>query len=126
MTILYAEDDRGVRMAVTAELEAQGHVVVEVFNANMARQALTEETFDVILLDLAMPEYDQKGGERVLAFMKEEGIMTPVLLLTAFGHNGLAEAAKRAHPDVVAGILHKTFDPTDVVTAIDKVLGPVG
>jgi len=118
--ILYAEDDRGLRCAVAARLRKEGHRVWEVHNGKLAQEAMLQEEFDIILLDLVMPSNDPKGGQKVLRFMKENAINTPVWILTAFGHNGLASEAKRTYEAVIEGILPKTFDPGDVVDVVNK------
>lgn len=121
-TILYAEDDRGLRRAVACELREHSYEVFEAKDPDQAISALKQQDFDMVLLDLVMPEHDVKGGEKVVQFMRDSGIHTPVLLLTAFGYNGPAERAMRTYPGLIKGVLTKTFDPIELLHLIEQTL----
>ena len=120
--VLYAEDDVALRQQVAIALRHWGCRIDEVKDVQQAKSALQEEVFDIILLDLRLPEHNPRGGTQVLQFMKERKIVTPVILVTAYGHNGLALEAKKTYPEVVRGVVGKSFASEDVFKAIQKAL----
>ena len=80
MRILFAEDDRDLNNAVRTLLERSGYQVDAVFNGEEALDYAAAETYDGMILDWMMPETD---GVEALRRMRENGIRTPCLLLTA-------------------------------------------
>ena len=56
--ILVVDDDRQTRLKLTRELEGQGYAVSAVEGGEAALQALAKESFNLILLDILMPEMD--------------------------------------------------------------------
>ena len=78
--ILLAEDTRDLNRALTTVLEHEGYEVVSTYDGEEALERLSREIFDAVLLDIMMPKRD---GLSVLAHMRESGVFTPVLLLTA-------------------------------------------
>ena len=80
MRILFAEDDRDLSAAVKTLLERSGYQVDAVFNGADAMDYAEAEGYDGIILDWMMPETD---GVTALRRMREKGVSTPCLLLTA-------------------------------------------
>lgn len=78
--LLLAEDTRDLNRALTTVLEHEGYEVVSTFDGEEALEALREQSFDGVILDIMMPKRDGLG---VLSEMRSDGIYTPVLLLTA-------------------------------------------
>jgi CheY-like chemotaxis protein len=68
-TILIADDNRVNRLLLARGLEQQGHAVVFAEDGREALDLLRTDTFDLILLDVLMPELD---GYEVLAELKED------------------------------------------------------
>src|ERR671928_1523804 len=56
--VLIVDDDPGLRRAVRASLEGEGYSVREAGNADEGMAALEDESPDLILLDVMMPEVD--------------------------------------------------------------------
>jgi excisionase family DNA binding protein len=56
--VLVVDDDPGVRDLVRANLEAEGYTVREAGSADEGMRQLDEETPDLILLDVMMPQVD--------------------------------------------------------------------
>lgn len=56
--ILVVDDDRQTRLKLARELEGQGYTVSSVEGGVEALQTLARESFDLILLDILMPEID--------------------------------------------------------------------
>jgi two-component system OmpR family response regulator/two-component system response regulator QseB len=80
MRILLVEDDRMIGDSVRAALRQEGHVVDWMRDGRAADAALASETFDVVLLDLGLP---QRDGLEVLQALRARKDRTPVIILTA-------------------------------------------
>ena len=80
MKVLYAEDERQLSAAVTEILKIEGFEVTPVFNGKEALDALQNDYYDAVVLDIMMPVMD---GIEVLKNMRESGNYTSVLMLTA-------------------------------------------
>ena len=78
--ILFAEDTTDLNRAVTAVLTHEGYDVTSVMDGLAASEALEQSSFDVVVLDVMMPG---KDGLEVLRDMRAQGIVTPVIMLTA-------------------------------------------
>ncbi len=68
-TMLVVDDDAVSRMLLAGSLEAQGHTVVTACGGNEALAILRDRSFDLVLLDLLMPEVD---GFHVLRAIKRD------------------------------------------------------
>jgi len=81
-SVLVVEDDADQREAIRAILAGQGWSVREAADGRMALQALEQDSPDVVLLDLLMPEVD---GFQVVAAMQENARWRniPVIVVTA-------------------------------------------
>ncbi|HVY83834.1 MAG TPA: response regulator transcription factor [Caulobacterales bacterium] len=76
------EDDRGLRLTLAATLKAEGYTVSEAGSVNSARGAIAERRPALIILDLGLPDGD---GMMLLTALRQEGDLTPVIVLTARG-----------------------------------------
>ena len=80
MRVLVVEDELKVANALRQGLEGEEfHVVVETTGEG-AYFRVTTETFDVVLLDLGLPG---RNGLEILSALRQRGLKTPVLVLTA-------------------------------------------
>ena len=79
---LVVDDDPINRMLLSKSLEQQGHRVMTAENGLEALAALQAQPFDVVLLDVLMPEPD---GSEVLARLKQDpGLRhVPVIMVSA-------------------------------------------
>ena len=80
MRILLVEDDRMIGAGLRAALRQGGHAVDWVTDGRAADGALATEAFDLVLLDLGLPQLD---GLEVLRALRGRGNDTPVIVLTA-------------------------------------------
>ena len=80
MRVLVVEDEQKVANALREGLEGEGYAVAVEHTGEGAFFRLNTDTFDVILLDLGLPERD---GIQVLTTLRGRGVETPVLVLTA-------------------------------------------
>jgi two-component system alkaline phosphatase synthesis response regulator PhoP len=82
MRVLLVEDERGLILTLTDRLQSEG------FDVDVASDGLTglekalAVNYDIILLDVMLPE---KNGYDVCRDLRQKGIATPVLMLTAKG-----------------------------------------
>jgi two-component system alkaline phosphatase synthesis response regulator PhoP len=80
--VLVIEDNADLAFGLRNNLEIEGHAVEIAGDGRIGLELALERRFDLVLLDLMMPELD---GFRVLKAMREQGDRTPVLILTARG-----------------------------------------
>ena len=82
--VLVAEDNQVNQLLTTRLLEKRGHRTVVVANGREALEALKKENYDLVLMDVHMPEMD--GLEATAAIRqreKETGFHQPVIAVTA-------------------------------------------
>ncbi|MDR9862759.1 MULTISPECIES: response regulator [Pseudomonas] len=80
MHVLVCEDDELIASGIVAGLTAQGLTVEHVNTASKARAMLKVAEFDVMVLDLGLPDED---GLKLLQQLRQHGLEIPVLILTA-------------------------------------------
>ncbi len=80
MRVLIVEDEKELAFELKKTLEKEKFTVKIVYNGNDAIEKILSEKFDLIILDIMLPEIN---GYEVLKFIRNENINTPVLMLTA-------------------------------------------
>lgn len=80
MRVLVVEDEEALAGVIRRGLEREGFVVEVMGNGEDALWAATESAYDVIVLDIMLPKLN---GYAVLGALRERGVWTPVLMLTA-------------------------------------------
>jgi DNA-binding response OmpR family regulator len=78
--ILIVEDEPGIAFALQNDLETEGYEVVLVTDGVEAVNRARSESFDLILLDVMLPN---KDGFEVCRELRRGGLRTPIVLLTA-------------------------------------------
>lgn len=78
MKILIVEDDASIANLIKINLTAEGYECVCAFDGKMGANYIEKDSFDLILLDIMLPEID---GYELLEYIKPMG--TPVIFLTA-------------------------------------------
>ncbi len=108
LKLLYVDDDDDIRELVTYCLALDPDIeVTTVGSGAEALQAMGKTVFDVVLLDVMMPELDGPG---VLAAMRHRAMEEPppVIFVTA---RALPEERQRLLELGAAGVIIKPFDP---------------
>jgi two-component system OmpR family response regulator len=104
MNILLVEDDPVLKNGITHALQKNGYKLTSTDSGNYALQLLDVEDFDLIILDLGLPDID---GMQVLRNLRHQKIALPVLILTARDDlNDRIEGIKQGADDY----LTKPFD----------------
>lgn len=112
--ILVVEDEDSIRDLIKMTLSMENYTTEEADNGQSAFQMIQENTFDLILLDIMLPQMD---GYQLLAKIKDKDI--PVIFLTA----------KISLQDKVFGLklgaddyITKPFEPMELLARIETVL----
>jgi len=80
MKILLLEDDLILNEIIEEYLLAQEHRVVATFDGNEAQEHLYAQTFDLLLLDINVPDVD---GLELLKDLRKRNIRTPAIFITS-------------------------------------------
>ena len=118
LSILLAEDNPMNQKLATRLLERRGHKTTTVANGREAVEALQHSTFDLVLMDVQMPEMD--GWKATQAIRRQEqatGGHIPILALTAHAMKEYQERCYRAGMD---GFLTKPFLPDQLYEAVES------
>jgi two-component system, sensor histidine kinase and response regulator len=124
LRILVAEDNAVNRKLVTALLRKRGHTIVSVINGREAIAAITKDAFDIVLMDVQMPEMD--GLEATTGIRKLEaatGAHMPIIALTAHAMKGDREICIAAGMDEY---LSKPINPMQLFALIELLTGTPG
>lgn len=78
--VLVADDDRAIRESVVRALDLDGFNVRAVRDGEQVLAAVARDQFDVLVLDIMMPNTD---GLTVCRLLRTQGNRTPILILTA-------------------------------------------
>ncbi len=106
-SILVVDDDRINRLILSCDLEREGHHVTSVEDGSRALEALRAERFDLVLLDVLMPELD--GYETLARIERDEKLRhVPVIMVSALED---IESVVRCLELGAADYLPKPFDP---------------
>jgi PAS domain S-box-containing protein len=118
LQVLLAEDEPVNRTVTTSILAQAGHRVVAAENGRQAVEAHKRELFDIVLMDVQMPELD---GLEATAAIRSGEVGTkrrvPIVALTARLLDEDKEACLRAGMDE---FLSKPVDPDELCSLLDR------
>ena len=115
--LLLVEDDSELSTSLVLYLESEGYEVTLAENGTDAEEEATRlPGYDLIILDVKLP--DQNGFE-VLRQAREEGVRTPVLMLTGLGDH---EEKMRGFQVGADDYLTKPFETEELMARIDALL----
>jgi CheY-like chemotaxis protein len=117
-TILVVDDEFGIGEVLEAILTDEGYRVVTAINGHHALERLAGNRTDLILSDLMMPVMDGANLYKALQADKRYNNIPFVLMCS------LPEANIADRISGYTAFLHKPFKVNDVLTLIEKVLGP--
>lgn len=79
--VLIVDDTKNIRLLLTKCLELEGYKVLTAADGQEALELFRYEEFDLAFLDIKMP---QLSGTEVLKKIREQGVTTPVIIITAY------------------------------------------
>jgi two-component system, OmpR family, alkaline phosphatase synthesis response regulator PhoP len=116
MRILLVEDEENIREVVKLNLELEGYEVVTAADGKKALQRYHEEHFDLLLLDVMLPEVD---GFSIAEQIRLSNLEIPIIMLTA----------KDSAQDRITGLrrgaddyLTKPFNLEELLIRVQKLL----
>jgi CheY-like chemotaxis protein len=112
--ILLAEDNRVNQLLVLRLLEGRGHRVTVAADGRKAVDEAERGNFDVILMDVQMPELDGLEATRIL---RARGVRAPIIAMTAHAMQGDRDRCLSAGMDAY---VTKPIQPEDVFEAIEE------
>ncbi|MHB8799577.1 MAG: hybrid sensor histidine kinase/response regulator [Thermoanaerobaculia bacterium] len=121
LRVLVAEDNSVNQRLLSTILEKQGHSVTLVANGREAVAAAGGATFDVVLMDVQMPEMDGfEASASIRAGEKETGQHVPIVALTAHALKGDREACLASGMD---DYLSKPVRAAELLDVISRLSG---
>ncbi len=119
LRILAADDNALNQRILDVYLSAGGHTLTFASNGREALEALDRDTFDVVLMDIQMPEMDGDAAIRAVRARSSDDRDTPIVALTANAMKGDREAYLAAGADAYVS---KPIKPDALFAAIGDAL----
>jgi two-component system response regulator AtoC len=108
MRVLIVDDEKNIRLSLKKYLAMENIDALDAENGRAAIACLEKETFDAAVIDLKLPDM---SGQAVLEWMRERGISSPVLMISAHGQIADAVLALKTG---AKDYLVKPFDPAEL------------
>jgi DNA-binding response OmpR family regulator len=120
MTILIADDDRGLVLLLSRHLIKRGFEVVGAYDAMQASNAAIRQSIGAVILDIQMPA---GTGYEVLKRMRSnpKSSVIPVIVLTGSLQPGMEQEVKAMGADA---FLEKPVDLAKLDSILAALLGP--
>jgi two-component system, OmpR family, alkaline phosphatase synthesis response regulator PhoP len=116
ISILLVEDEENLHEALKLNLELEGYEITSAYNGSTALKAVSDEYFDLIILDVMLPELD---GITVTETIRLQNNDVPILILSA----------KNSSADRVLGLkkgaddyLTKPFNLEELLLRVHKLI----
>lgn len=116
--ILIVEDQASIRELIAISLSRMGYDCAVAHNGKIAADLIEKNTYDLILLDIMLPEID---GYELIKYI--EPTATPVIFITAKG--SLKDRVKGLHMGADDYIV-KPFETEELIARVEAVLRRVG
>jgi len=115
-SILLVEDEAALRLTVGDRLRSEGYAVEYAVNGDEAYEMAVTRGFDLVILDIMLPRRD---GFTVCRDIRQAGLITPLLMLTARGQvNDKVKGLKLGADDY----LTKPFDVQELMARTEALL----
>jgi two-component system, sensor histidine kinase and response regulator len=120
LRFLVAEDNLVNQRLIARLLEKRGHTVALAQNGREALEALEKQPFDIVLMDVMMPEIDGcEATKRIREREKEGGTHLPIIALTAHAMKGDKERCLACGMD---GYVSKPLKPEELFSVIESLI----
>ncbi len=119
LKILVGEDNQTNQKVITKILEYAGHKVKIVSDGKQVLDALDNEDYDLMILDMFMPNMGGLETLKIYRFTVPKSNEIPVIILTA---NATQEAVKECEEIGVDAFLIKPIESTKLLSAIESIL----
>jgi len=116
LRVLIVDDEPGIRRAAARILSRHGHSVTTAEGGSRALELARQETFDVIICDLRMPDLT---GPECHAALKREGRLRDVVFVVATGDVADAQSHEFVHSEHLT-VLLKPFDMASLLAVLTK------
>ncbi|MFH0822364.1 MAG: response regulator, partial [Pseudomonadota bacterium] len=117
LSILLAEDNAINQKVAVRMLQKRGHTVQVANNGMEALRVLGTERFDIILMDVQMPEMDGLQATRAIRRGEEgTGRRTPIVAMTA---HAMREDEERCVEAGMDGYVSKPIDPRTLFNTVE-------
>ena len=118
--VLLAEDNLVNQRVALLLLQKRGYHVTVVADGRQAVDAYRRERFDVVLMDVQMPEMDGlEALQAIRTIERSSGLRTPVIAVTA---HAMAEDRDRCEAAGMDAYLTKPLNSTRLFSTIDELL----
>jgi len=117
MKILGIDDNEDLLEVCETYLNSVGHEFTGIDNGREGLQAIKDKKFDVVLLDLSMPEF---SGTDVIDALVKDGIMNKQKVIVFTATSPTKEEIKVFLEKGADSILKKPVDPDDLSEFIRK------
>jgi len=122
LRILVAEDDETSALVISGYANLFGHQTTLVQTGAEAVRLFEQEDFDLVLMDIQMPDMDGIEATKLIRTLEEpSNAETPIFALTA---DVTRQAEDKALSAGMNGILHKPLTPEHLVSAIQRISDP--
>jgi len=123
LRVLLAEDNRVNQLLVVRLLQSRGHHVSVVNDGRAALEAIEQQSFDLILMDIQMPEMDGLEATRILRERERAGRPTaPIIAMTAHAMKGDRDKCIEAG---MRGYISKPIQPEELFEMMEDIMAPV-
>ena len=107
LNILIAEDDDQNQAMMKLILVRQGHKVKSAWNGLLALEAVKKENFDLIFMDVQMPQMDGLEATRQIRIWENKKVHTTIVIITGSVPQNITEEYKSVGADT---FILKPFD----------------
>ena len=114
--ILLVEDEQALCMTLSDRLRSEGYEVDCANDGELGLQSASEGAYDVVVLDVMLP---RKSGFDVCRALRQSGVITPVLMLTARGQTADKVVGLKIGAD---DYLTKPFEMMELLARIEALL----
>jgi len=118
MKILGIDDNEDLLQLSEIALTSGGHEYTGIDNGKEGLKAIQEEKFDLVLLDLSMPNF---SGEDVLDAIQKDGIINKPIIVLFTASPPSEEARKSFVEKGVHSFLAKPVEPDVLLNHIEKI-----